>query len=111
MYEGSNPWWVETIVTVFVTMLASSGFWALIQSKLSKNDAQGKLLAGLAHDRIIHVGKAYIKRGWITPEEYDDFMTYLYDPYRLYGGNGVAKRISDEVRQLPIRSWKRESIE
>ena len=31
-------------------------------------------------------------------------MDYLYAPYLALGGNGLAKKIADEVSELPIRS-------
>lgn len=96
--------WVDVLVTVFVTVLASNGFWAILQSKLDRNSTEKKLLAGLAHDRIIYVGEGFIARGWITYDEYEDFMKYLYEPYAKYGGNGIAERISDEVKKLPLKA-------
>lgn len=62
------------------------------------------LLVGLAHDRIVHVGRGYIRRGWITFDEYEDFMKYLYDPYSKFGGNGLAEKVAEGVRALPIKS-------
>lgn len=96
--------WVDVLVTVFVTVLASNGFWAIFQKKLDQNSTEKKLLVGLAHDRIIYVGKEFIARGWITYDEYEDFMKYLYGPYMEYGGNGIAERISDEVNKLPLKT-------
>ena len=96
--------WVDVLVTVFVTVLASNGFWAVLQKKFDRNSTEKKLLVGLAHDRIIYVGEGFIARGWITYDEYEDFMKYLYEPYADYGGNGAAERISDEVKKLPLRT-------
>lgn len=95
--------WVDVLVTVFVTVFASNGFWALLQKKFDQNSTEKALLVGLAHDRIIYVGEEFIARGWITYDEYEDFMKYLYEPYAAYGGNGAAERISDEVKKLPLR--------
>ena len=96
--------WVDVLVTVFVTVFASNGFWVILQKKFDRNSTEKKLLAGLAHDRIIYVGEEFIARGWITYDEYEDFMKYLYMPYAEYGGNGVAERISDEVKKLPLKT-------
>lgn len=96
--------WVDVLVTVFVTVLASNGFWAILQKKFDRNSTEKKLLVGLAHDRIIYVGEGFIARGWVTYDEYEDFMKYLYEPYAEYGGNGAAERISDEVKKLPLRA-------
>lgn len=96
--------WADVLVTVFVTVLASNGFWAILQKKFDRNSTEKKLLVGLAHDRIIYVGEEFIARGWITYDEYEDFMKYLYMPYAEYGGNGAAERISDEVKKLPLKT-------
>lgn len=104
MHFLSGPAWVDVLVTVFVTVLASNGFWAILQKKFDRNSTEKKLLVGLAHDRIIYVGKEFIARGWITYDEYEDFMKYLYTPYTEYGGNGAAERISDEVKKLPLKT-------
>lgn len=101
-FGGSS--WVDVLVTVFVTVLASNGFWTIIQKKFDKNSTEKKLLVGLAHDRIIYVGEGFIARGWITYDEYEDFMKYLYIPYAEYGGNGAAERILDEVKKLPLKA-------
>ena len=104
MHFFSGPAWADVLITVFVTVLASNGFWALLQKKFDHNSTEKKLLVGLAHDRIIYVGEGFIARGWITYDEYEDFMKYLYEPYTEYGGNGVAERISDEVKKLPLKT-------
>ena len=101
-FGGST--WVDVLVTVFVTVLASNGFWAILQKKFDRNSTEKKLLVGIAHDRIIYVGEGFIARGWITYDEYEDFMKYLYMPYAEYGGNGVAERIADEVKKLPLKT-------
>lgn len=102
MHFFGGPAWVDVLVTVFVTVLAGNGFWSMLQTKFDRNSTEKKLLVGLAHDRIIYVGEEFIARGWITYDEYEDFMKYLYTPYKEYGGNGSAERISDEVKKLPL---------
>lgn len=95
---------IELIVTIICSVLASSGFWAIIQHFISKNDNSSKLLLGLAHDRIMWLGKQYIKRGYITVEEYENLITYLYEPYIARGGNGSVKMIVDQVLKLEVRA-------
>lgn len=90
------------VVTCVAAILASSGLWAYIQTKDTRKDARLRLLLGLAHDSIVTQGQAYIKRGWITYDEYEDFHKYLYDPYKAFGGNGLAERVVSEVDRLPI---------
>lgn len=95
------PW--DMIATIVCSVLASSGFWAAVMRWADRKNAKTKLLLGLAHDRIVSIGQAYIGRGWITAEEYDDLYTYLYLPYKKEGGNGTAERIMKEVASLPVK--------
>lgn len=96
--------WVQMMLTIIGSVVASSGFWAYIQKKLEKKDIKTMMLIGLAHDRIIYLGMSYIERGWITNDEYENLHDYLYKPYEQMGGNGAAKRVMDEVQKLPIRN-------
>lgn len=101
--------WLQTLLTILGTILASSGFWAYIQERSKRKAAENKhnnletqMLIGLAHDRIIYLGMTYIERGYITQDEYENLYEYLYKPYEKLGGNGSAKRIMTEVDQLAI---------
>lgn len=94
---------VQTLVSVVCAVVASSGFWTWMQKRHDKKDAKTELLIGLAHDRIMYLCMSYIKRGWITQDEYENLRTYLYEPYEKNGGNGSAKRLMIEVDRLPIR--------
>ena len=60
--------WLQTLLTILGTILASSGFWAYIQERSKRKAAENKhnnletqMLIGLAHDRIIYLGMAYIR--------------------------------------------------
>ena len=98
-----EPWVQQIAVPIAVAVLTSSGLWALVSKRADKNDAERKMLVGLAHDRITHLGMAYLTRGYITQDEYENLNDYLYQPYENMGGNGSAKRIMEEVRKLPIK--------
>jgi hypothetical protein len=94
---------LEMFITILCAVLASSGFWAVIQKRMEKKDVKIQMLIGLAHDRIISLGLSYIERGYITSDEYENLVDYLYKPYEAMGGNGTAKKIVDEVKKLEIR--------
>lgn len=96
--------WGQTILTVICSVIASSSFWAYVQKKSEKKDVKTQMLIGLAHDRILSLGMAYIERGYITRDEYENLQGYLYKPYEKIGGNGSATRIMQEIDRLPIRS-------
>lgn len=93
---------LQMVVTVICAVLASSGFWAFLQSRHDKKDAKTKMILGLGHDRIVFLAMKYIERGWITQDEYEDLNKYLYSPYREMGGNGTVERLMTDVKKLPI---------
>lgn len=98
--------WMQIVVTIFTSVLASSGLWAYLAKKSDKKDVKSEMLIGLAHDRIMYLGMSYIERGYITQSEHENLVKYLYAPYEKIGGNGSAKRIMNEVDKLPIRKSK-----
>ena len=65
-------------------------------------DLLKRMCLGSLYDRSRHVGEQYIKRGWITMQEYSDWNKYLYKPYKDAGGDGTIDKIADEVNKLPI---------
>lgn len=93
---------LEAFVTILVSVLASSGVWAVVIKFMDKKDARTQMLIGLGHDRIMYLGTSYIERGYITSEEYENLVDYLYRPYELMGGNGSAKRVVEEIKKLPL---------
>lgn len=93
---------LQMIVTIICAVLASGGFWAYMQSRDTKNNAQAQMLLGLGHDRIVYLGMKYVERGNITKDEYENLYEYLYKPYSALGGNGSAKKVMEEVNKLPI---------
>lgn len=95
--------YLQMVLTIMASVLASSGFWAYLQFKMSYKDSKTKLLMGLAHDRIVTMSMAYIDRGSITHEEYENLNKYLFKPYETIGADETAKRLMCEVKKLPIR--------
>lgn len=96
--------WLITVITVVGSVLASSGFWAFVQTIRDKKDVRSKMILGLGHDRIIELCLKYLERGWITAEEYENLYKYLYKPYKAMGGNGSAERLMAKVSNLEVRN-------
>ena len=97
--------WFQIVLTIFSSVLASSGLWAYLTKRSERKDVKTEMLIGLAHDRIMYLGMQYVDRGYITQDEYENLRTYLYEPYEKLGGNGSAKRIMRAVDQLPIHKF------
>lgn len=94
---------IHIFVPLFVAVLASSGVWRILESRMTKPKIETQLLIGLAHDRIVYLGIKYIERGWIYHDEHENLTKYLYAPYKTLGGNGSAERIMNEINRLPIK--------
>ena len=60
--------WFQVVLTIFSSVLASSGLWAYLQKKSEQKDVKTEMLIGLAHDRIMYLGMSYIDRGCVTQE-------------------------------------------
>lgn len=110
--------YLSTFITIGTTLLASGGFWTYMSSRQAKRDkanqserAETRLLLGIAHDRIIHLGLSYINRGWVSKDEYEDLLKYLWEPYSEFGGNGLAERVMADVMKLPMRGRLRIHVE
>ena len=97
-------YWIEMLITIAGSVFASSGLWTLILYKAKQKDTGIQLTRGMAHYHIIEEGQKFIERGWITHEEYDDFMKYLGNPYLESGSNGLAKKMINDVSDLPFKS-------
>ena len=68
--------WLQILITILCSVLASSGLWAFLQKREERKAAENKqttvetqMLIGLAHDRIMYLGMSYIERGYITSDE------------------------------------------
>lgn len=94
--------WSQIIITIFTSVLASSGLWAYLLTRLDRHTAEREMLIGIGHIELVFFGMQYIDRGWITKDEYDT-MQDLYKPYKKLGGNGSGTKIMAEIEKLPLK--------
>lgn len=92
----------QIILTIFTSILASSGLWAFLGSRLDRHTAEREMLLGIGHVELVFFGMQYIDRGWITQDEYDTLQE-LYKPYKKLGGNGSGTKIMNEIEKLPLK--------
>ena len=92
---------IEFMVTLIVAVFGSTGFWSWLQVRFKKRSAEDRLLMGIGYSKIKQETDHYIKRGWISSDEYNDLYRHLYLPYVDMGGNGTAKRQMEIVKSLP----------
>lgn len=97
----------EMILTIVAAVFASSGFWAFViavyNKRADKKDAKSRMILGLGHHQIKALCEKYIAQGWISSDDYEDLVKYLYDPYIKMGGNGTARKLVTDVEKLPIK--------
>ena len=95
---------VEQIMTVIITVFASTGFWSFVNYLLQRRDNDNSLLLALACDRIVTLAEEYEAKGYVTKDDYDRIM-HLYIPYKEKGGNSVAQKVmQDKVEKLEFRT-------
>ena len=82
-------------------LLGGSGIWAWVNAKSERNDTEDKLLLQVAKSQLVDQGRRYLKRGYITMDEYEEYE-FEYRVYSNLGGNGLARRVFKQVDDLPI---------
>ena len=98
---------MDHVVTIIVAVVASGGFWTLLQTAIAarqkKKSAEAKLLLGLAFDRICERAEKHLEEGYISTDDYTDLDKYMYKPYKSMGGDGACERLMEQVKKLPNR--------
>lgn len=91
--EFTNP--------LITTVLSGPGIWAWAKTRTQRNDSEDKLLLQVAKNQLVAQGREYLKRGYITMDEYEEYESE-YKVYTDLGGNGLARRIFEQVDELPM---------
>lgn len=91
--ELSNP-----LVT---TVLSGPGIWAWAKTRTTRNKSEDMLLLQVAKNQLVSQGRKYLKRGYVTMDEYEEYEAE-YHVYSGLGGNGLARRIFEQVDDLPM---------
>ena len=82
----------QIIVTIILSVLASSGLWQFIIFKSQSKSAQTQAILALLHNEIYSIAEKAIEKGSITADEFDN-LTCLYEPYRALKGNGTGEAL------------------
>lgn len=91
--EFTNP--------LITTVLSGPGIWAWAKTRTQRNESEDKLLLQVAKNQLVTHGREYLKRGYITMDEYEEYESE-YKVYSDLGGNGLARRIFEQVDELPM---------
>lgn len=99
---------IISIITAIGGVFSANGLWAYLSAKSNKHNELNQMLVGLGHSRICELCEKYIIRGYITQDEYEDLVDYIYTPYKKLGGNGTAEKMVQEVEKLPMIPHRKE---
>lgn len=91
--EFTNP--------LITTVLSGPGIWAWAKTRTTRNQSEDRLLLQVAKNQLVTQGRKYLKRGYITMDEYQEYEAE-YQVYSDLGGNGLARRIFEQVDDLPM---------
>lgn len=109
-------------------VLVCGGFWTFIQFMIQRKDGrkkalqdlqdavaklqegvdenntnmtlQNEALKSIAQDRIVWLGKEYIKQGWVYSSDYA-VLKRMANAYKALGGNDLVTDIMKQVDELP----------
>lgn len=87
---------VDVILTALASVLASSGFWAFIQSRSNKNSAVNTALGALLRHEMFEIYAQY-RDAEEVPRSVQDEMDALWEPYHALGYNHTGEKIHDEI--------------
>lgn len=85
-----------------IAILAVGYLWRALKSARSDNLLIKDGVRALLRDRLIHKCEKCIDGGYCTTEYHDSVMEMYYD-YEALGGNGVVKKLIDQINELPIK--------
>lgn len=91
--EFTNP--------ILSALFGAPGMWAWVKTKTDGNNNSAKLLLAVSRNQLIALGRTYLERGYITMDEYEEYESE-YHIYSALGGNGLARRIFEQVDDLPM---------
>lgn len=91
----------ESANILITTILSSPGILAWAKTRKGRDTSESKLLLQISKNLLVSKGREYLKRGYITMDEYEEYESE-YQVYSSLGGNGLARRIFEQVDDLPM---------
>ena len=92
---------VEMANPAVTALLGGSGIWAWAKTKTEQSNNVAKLLLSVSRNQLLMIGREYIERGYVTMDEYEEYEAE-YQIYSALGGNGLARRVFEQVDELPM---------
>ena len=91
----------EVANAALTALLSSPGILAWAKSRKQYDGSIDKLLLQVAKNQLVSQGREYLNRSYITMDEYEEYEAE-YQVYSALGGNGLARRIFEQVDELPM---------
>lgn len=91
----------EAANAVLTALLSSPGILVWAKSLKQHEGSTDKLLLQVAKNQLVEQGHKYLKRRYITMDEYEEYEAE-YKVYSALGGNGLARRVFEQVDELPM---------
>lgn len=91
--ELSNP--------LLSALFGAPGMWAWVKTRAEQTSNWDRLLLSVSKNQLITLGREYLERGYITMDEYEEYEAE-YQIYSALGGNGLARRVFEQVDDLPM---------
>lgn len=119
---------LKEVLLIIGGILVCGGFWTFVQFMISRKDdqksalkdlqaavtklqksvdvnnsnmdKQNEALKAIAQDRIVWLGKEYIKQGWVYLSDYT-VLKRMADAYKVLGGNDLVTEVMKQVNDLP----------
>ena len=82
-------------------LFGAPGILAWAKRKVDHDGDIARLLLAVSRNQLISHGRTYLERGYITMDEYEEYEAE-YKIYSALGGNGLARRVFEQVDDLPM---------
>lgn len=97
---------MDNMTTIVLAIFASTGFWTFLQNLIAnrkkKKTPQEEMILALGRDRLLHLSKSYMSKGYIPDDEFDTFKM-MGEAYIAMDGNSTTKRKYLEAKELPTK--------
>lgn len=100
----------DIVLTLIVAIIGSGALSAVIAGLFSKRAEKqrrnGGMVSGvrmILYERIKYLGKHYIERGSVEPDELEDLIEMHKTYHDDLDGNGFLDKLMGDVKKLPIQ--------
>ena len=96
----------EVIISIVISVIASSGFWAFLQYTLQarrdRKSVERSALLALLHDRLYSEMSNLMDQQQISKGIYEN-LVYLYNPYIKLGGDGTCEKMFADISKKELK--------